>query len=66
MNNLNDIFEDVNLDGIVDAEEIVNIDIDGIDDNSANLLGVILFVLHNSIILSLIASFNNILPPHFI
>lgn len=34
MNNLNDIFDDVNLDGIVDAEEIVNIDIDGIDDNS--------------------------------
>lgn len=34
MNNLNDIFEDVSLDGIVDAEEIVNIDIDGIDDNS--------------------------------
>lgn len=34
MENLNDIFNDVNLDGIVDAEEIVNIDIDGIDDNS--------------------------------
>ena len=34
MNNLNDIFDDVNLEGIVDAEEIVNIDIDGIDDNS--------------------------------
>ena len=35
MNNLNDIFaDDINLEGIVDAEEIVNIDIDGIDDNS--------------------------------
>ena len=34
MNNLNDIFDDVNLEGIVDAEEIVNIDIDCIDDNS--------------------------------
>ena len=35
MNNLNDIFaDDINLEGIVDAEEIINIDIDGIDDNS--------------------------------
>lgn len=34
MEDLNNIFADVNLDGIVDAEEIVNIDIDGIDDNS--------------------------------
>ena len=35
MDNLNDIFaDDINLEGIVDAEEIVNIDIDGIDDNS--------------------------------
>lgn len=34
MENLNDIFKDVDLDGIVDAEEIVNIDIDGIDDKS--------------------------------
>lgn len=35
MNNLNDIFDDdINLEDIVDAEEIVNIDIDGIDDNS--------------------------------
>lgn len=35
MSNLNDIFDDdINLEGIVDAEEIVNIDIDGIDDKS--------------------------------
>ena len=35
MDNLNDIFaDDINLEGIVDAEEIVNIDIDGIDDKS--------------------------------
>lgn len=34
MEDLNNIFADVNLNGIVDAEEIVNIDIDGIDDNS--------------------------------
>lgn len=35
MENLNNIFaDDINLEGIVDAEEIVNIDIDGIDDKS--------------------------------
>lgn len=34
MNNLNDIFDDVNLEGIVDAEEIINIDIDDIGDRS--------------------------------
>lgn len=35
MENLSNIFvDDINLEGIVDAEEIVNIDIDGIDDNS--------------------------------
>lgn len=35
MDNLNDIFaDDINLEGIVDAEEIINIDIDGIDDKS--------------------------------
>lgn len=36
MENLNNIFQDINLDGIVDAEEIVNIDIDNIDDHSMN------------------------------
>ena len=31
---IKDLFEDVNLDGILDAEEIVNIDIDGIEQDA--------------------------------
>lgn len=34
MDDLNEIFQDIDLKGIVDAEEIVNIDIDNIDDHS--------------------------------
>lgn len=34
MENLNNIFEDVDLKDIIDAEEIINIDIDGIGDDS--------------------------------
>lgn len=32
--NIGGLFEDVNLDGILDAEEIVNIDIDGIEQDA--------------------------------